>query len=69
VIGPGAVCSGDQFPRLGGKPFLRRASSQIARVCKHPSHPTRRGDRKGQGRRKNHQSYMRVLVYYKVQFV
>ena len=41
---------GDQFLRLGGKPFHRGASNQIARVRKQPSHPTRRGDCKGQGR-------------------
>ena len=43
-------CSGDQFLRLGGKPFHRGANNQIARVRKHPSHSTRKGNCKGQGR-------------------
>ena len=45
-------CAGDQFLRLGGELFHRGASNQIARVRKHPSHSTRRGNCKGQGRRK-----------------
>jgi hypothetical protein len=40
----------DEFPRDSEKPIRRGATCQIARVRQHPSHPTRRGCRKGRGR-------------------
>jgi hypothetical protein len=41
-----------KFPGVSGNTTRREATNQFARVRKHTSHPTRRGNRKGQGRRK-----------------
>jgi len=41
---------GFEFPRESGQSSRRGATLQIARVRQHPSHPTRRGSRKGRGR-------------------
>ena len=43
-------CGWGQFPRESGDSFYRGASGEIARVRKHPSPSTRRGNRKGHGR-------------------
>jgi len=40
---------GFEFPRVSGNSSRRGATCQIARVRQHPSHPTRRGNRKGRG--------------------
>ena len=39
-----------EFPRVSGHLSRRGTSIEIARVRKHPSPPTRRGNRKGHGR-------------------